>query len=81
MRQYMVIERFRPGCFDAVYARFREQGRLLPDGLIYINSWVNRDANICFQLMETADPALFDIWFARWQDLVEFDFYPIDLPN
>ena len=78
MRQYMVIERFRDGCYDAVYARFHAEGRLLPEGLTYLNSWVNRDSNICFQLMETEDPALFDIWFARWQDLVEFDLYPVD---
>ena len=78
MNKYMVIERFKDGCFDAAYDRFHIEGRLLPDGLHYVNSWVNRHDSICFQLMETADPALIDIWFERWRDLVDFELYEID---
>ena len=78
MTKYMVVECFKDGCFDRVYERFHEQGRLLPDGLEYIDSWVNREANICFQLMETSKPELFDLWFERWSDLVEFELYEID---
>lgn len=51
MNKYMVIERFKDGCFDAAYDRFHIEGRLLPDGLHYVNSWVNRHDSICFQLM------------------------------
>ena len=61
MKRYMVIERFKEGCFDAAYERFHARGRLLPDGLHYLNSWVSKETSICFQLMETDDPALFEI--------------------
>ncbi|MEM7254107.1 MAG: DUF3303 family protein [Pseudomonadota bacterium] len=73
MSQYMVIEHFREGCIDAVYERFRTQGRLLPPGLIYVNSWLEAGGARCFQLMETESPQLFDEWIAQWSDLVEFD--------
>ncbi|MRR09961.1 DUF3303 domain-containing protein, partial [bacterium] len=54
------------------------QGRMLPPGLNYLNSWVNRERGVCYQLMETSDAALFDAWTARWADLVEFEIVPID---
>lgn len=78
MKRYMVAEHFRDGCFDAVYERFGSRGRMLPEGLVYIDSWVSRDRNICFQLMETNDPTLFESWTARWSDLVDFEIFPID---
>jgi Domain of unknown function (DUF3303) len=74
----MVIERFKPGCLDAVYRRFAEQGRMLPEGLYYLNSWVNRDRSVCFQLMETNDQSLFTLWTKRWQDVTDFEIVPID---
>ena len=78
MQQYMVIERFKPGCMEAVYERLSGQGRMLPSGLHYVNSWVNKDLGICYQLMETADFQLFSIWAGHWNDLVEFDIVPVD---
>jgi hypothetical protein len=78
MKKYMVVEHFRPGCFDAVYQRFNEKGRMLPAGLYYLNSWVNKEKNICYQLMETNDRELFNIWISRWDDLTEFEIVPID---
>ena len=74
----MVIEYFKLGCFDAIYERYNQQGRLLPDGLHYRESWVSKDKNVCFQLMETDDVALFPEWFRRWDDVIEFEVYPID---
>ena len=79
MRRYMVIETFRPGCRAAVYARFAAQGRLLPDGLLFIDRWLEAEGDRCFQLMETADAALFDAWIARWSDLVDFEVVPVAL--
>lgn len=70
---FMVIERFRNGDAAAVYRRFRERGRMLPDGLRYVESWTESDFGRCFQLMECEDPRLLDEWTARWQDLVEFE--------
>jgi hypothetical protein len=71
--KYMVIETFRPGCKERVYDRFRESGRMLPDGLYYIESWLEHEGARCFQLMETTNPALFQIWTAQWNDLVRFE--------
>jgi hypothetical protein len=73
----MVIERFREGGAKAVYERFRERGRMLPDGLKYIESWTEATFDRCFQLMECDDPSLFEEWVARWQDLVEFEIVPV----
>ena len=81
MKKYMVVERFREGCFDAVYERFHTMGRMLPEGLNYLNSWPNRDHNICYQLMETNDGALFDEWTSKWDDLTDFEIVPIDGPT
>ena len=70
---FMVIERFKHGDAKAVYRRFREQGRMLPDGLRYIDSWTEANFDRCFQLMECDNPQLFKEWVSRWEDLVEFE--------
>jgi len=75
--KYMVIETFRPGTKDAVYARFESEGRMLPGGLEYLDSWVSVDGTRCFQLMKTDRFELFDRWTARWSDLVEFEIIPV----
>ena len=75
--QYMIIERFRETPPRAVYARFRERGRMAPDGLRYLASWVTRDGAQCFQVMECEDRALLDRWIAAWDDLVEFEVLPV----
>jgi hypothetical protein len=78
MKKYMVTEHYKAGCFDKVYERYNTLGRLLPEGLFFLNSWVNKEKNICFQLMESADVLLFDEWTKKWKDLVDFEIYPID---
>jgi hypothetical protein len=77
MTQYMVIEHFSPGCKEKIYERFHTKGRMLPDGLMYLNSWLEKDGNRCFQLMETNDPSLFLKWFENWKDLVSFELVEI----
>jgi hypothetical protein len=74
---YMVVERYRPGSADAIYARVRQKGRQLPEGLHYVDSWVDLDRTCCYQLMRTADPALFAPWIAAWADLVDFEVTPV----
>jgi hypothetical protein len=74
---YMVIESFRNGDALPVYRRFREKGRLAPEGLRYVASWVTHDFRRCFQIMECDDPALLTQWMARWEDLTEFDVVPV----
>jgi uncharacterized protein DUF3303 len=74
----MVIEHYTHGP-RPVYERAAREGRLLPDGLRYVDSWVVDDAALdrCFQLMETDDPALFDVWLERWRDLASFEVVPV----
>ena len=72
----MVIERFVQGA-RPVYERAAEQGRILPEGLVYLDSWIDESLSRCFQLMETDDPALFDDWIANWSDLAEFEVVPV----
>jgi len=74
---YMVVEHFKNGDAVPVYRRFREQGRLAPDGLSYLTSWVDDRMQCCFQLMETTDRRLLDEWIAHWSDLVEFEVFPV----
>ena len=74
---YMVIETFRDGAKDAVYQRFRERGRMLPEGLEYLESWVDLEGGRCFQLMRTQRPQLFGIWTREWDDLVRFQVVPV----
>ncbi len=73
----MVIERFRNDDPAPVYARFRERGRLAPDGLRYVKSWVTDDLAQCYQVMECDDRALLDEWMAAWSDLVAFEVIPV----
>ena len=74
--RYMVIETFVRGP-ESVYARAAEQGRMLPEGLEYVESWVSDDLGRCWQLMETDDRALLDEWITDWGDLVEFEVVPV----
>ena len=74
---YMVIERFRGGDPAPVYARFRERGRLAPDGLEYVNSWITQDMTTCYQVMQTERRELLDQWIAAWADLVDFEVLPV----
>lgn len=74
---FMVVERFRDGDAAAVYRRSRERGRMTPEGLRYVESWVESDFGRCFQLMECEDPRLFREWVERWEDLVEFEIVPV----
>jgi hypothetical protein len=73
MKKYMVIEHFGEGKLDAVYERFHSKGRMLPDGLHFIESWLSDDGLRCFQLMETATPSLFVEWEKHWSDLARFE--------
>jgi hypothetical protein len=74
---YMVIERFRQGRAPDVYRRFRGHGRMAPDGLRYVASWVDLDFHRCFQVMEADDETLLEKWMANWRDLVEFEVIPV----
>jgi len=74
---YMVIERFRSGDAVPVYRRFRDRGRLAPEGLTYVSSWVDTNLERCYQLMETDNPLLLDEWMTQWSDIVDFEVHPV----
>jgi uncharacterized protein DUF3303 len=75
---FMVIERYTHGP-ALVYERAAQSGRMVPDGLRYVDSWIVDDAALdrCFQLMETDDPSLIDLWLDNWRDLGEFEVHPV----
>ena len=74
---YMIVEHFKHQDPVPVYRRFRDCGRLMPEGVDYVSSWVDENLTCCFQLMKTADRALLDAWIAAWDDLVDFEVYPV----
>jgi hypothetical protein len=67
---YMVIESFLKGAKEKVYARYQTQGRMMPDGLGYVDSWLEENGRRCFQLMQAESPELFNPWIEKWCDLV-----------
>ena len=73
----MVIEHFRNRDPKPVYRRLRERGRLMPEGLRFVDSWVDPSFERCFQLMETEDARLLQKWVASWTDLMEFEILPV----
>jgi hypothetical protein len=72
---YMVVERFKNA--PAIYQRFREKGRMMPEGLEYVSSWINVDLAVCYQLMRTEDASLFPLWTDNWKDLMDFEIIPV----
>ena len=74
---YMVIEHFKQGAAPEVYRRAREQGRMMPDGLEYVSSWIDLDFTTCYQVMRTDDVSLFAAWVEAWKDLVDFEIVPV----
>ncbi|MGQ0641421.1 MAG: DUF3303 domain-containing protein [Gemmatimonadaceae bacterium] len=74
---YMLIEKFRDGDPLPVYRRFRDSGRLAPDRLRYVSSWVTTDLRRCYQVMECDDAALLEAWMANWRDVTDFEVIPV----
>ena len=75
--QYMIIEKFHKGKVKALYQRFEEKGRMLPDGVKYIDSWINEDVTICYQLMESDTVEKLQQWIRHWNDLADFEIIPV----
>jgi Protein of unknown function (DUF3303) len=75
---FMIVEHFRNGDPLPIYRRFRDCGRMAPDGLEYISSWVDEKFERCFQLMKTDDRNTLDRWIDNWRDIVEFEIYPVN---
>jgi len=74
---FMIIEHFRPGQAPAIYRRFRDRGRLMPESVRYVSSWIDFDFQRCFQVMEAEREQDLKAWTANWQDLMEFEIIPV----
>jgi hypothetical protein len=74
---YMIIERFHPARQKVLYKRFEEKGRMMPEGLYYVNSWIDQDVKTCYQVMETNDVNKLHEWISHWDDLADFEIIPV----
>lgn len=74
---YMVVEHFKGKDAVPIYRRFRERGRMAPEGLGYVSSWVDEELARCYQVMEANDRRLLDEWMANWSDLIDFEVHPV----
>jgi Domain of unknown function (DUF3303) len=74
---FMVVERFKNRDAKVIYARLDEKGRMMPDGLRYVASWIETNFDRCFQVVEADDERLLHEWADRWRDIVDFEFVPV----
>jgi len=74
---FMIIERFHPGNEKKIYRRFEERGRMFPDGVSYINSWITEDVSTCYQVMEADTEEKIHQWILNWNDLADFEIIPV----
>ena len=74
---YMIIEKFHAGRVGELYARFAEKGRMTPEGVTYINSWINEPVTVCYQLMESSSEEKLQEWISHWNDLADFEVVPV----
>jgi hypothetical protein len=74
---YMIIEKFHAGKAKAIYERFTEKGRLMPDGVKYIDSWITKDMSRCYQVMEAISEESIHGWISNWNDLSDFEVIPV----
>jgi len=75
--QYMIIEQFRPGKVKEMYQRFSEKGRMMPDGVTFVGSWINESVTVCYQVMEAESREQLQIWIDNWKDYVDFEVIPV----
>src|SRR4026208_1972865 len=74
---FMVIERYKNQDGKTIYSRFREKGRMTPEGLVVHGSWIDPSFSRCFMVMECGDLGLLRQWVLKWNDLVEFEIVPV----
>lgn len=74
---YMIIETFKPGKIKEIYKRLEEKGRMQPEGLIYINSWIDEKMEKCYQVMKTDSEDNIHEWISNWDDVMEFEIVPV----
>ena len=73
----MIIERFKQDKIKMLYERFDQKGRLLPEGVLYLDSWIDEKVEVCYQLMESVTPEALQLWIDQWSDVADFEIVPI----
>ena len=56
---FMIIERFQDNDMLPIYQRVKDEGRMFPDGLKYIDSWVEPNLVDVFSLWNAMTCAYF----------------------
>ena len=74
---YMVIEHFHPDKIKELYERFDKKGRLMPNGVHYINSWTDTKVETCYQIMESESEEKLNEWIDNWKDFADFVIIPV----
>lgn len=75
---FMIIERFLDSDMLPIYKKVRDVGRSIPEGLKYIDSWVEPNFSRCFQLMECEDLRLLQNWILSWRGSgTSFEIVPV----
>jgi hypothetical protein len=75
---FMIIERFKDNNMLPIYKRVRDEGRMIPDGLKYVDSWIEPNFSRCFQLMECDDLRLLQQWILNWRGAaMSFEIIPV----
>ena len=77
MQKFMIIERFQPEKVKSLYQRFEKHGRLLPNGVEYIDSWIDENVSVCYQLMRSEHIDGIQQWVDQWNDLADFEIVPV----
>lgn len=77
MKTYMIIERYKTRKTEAIYKRFSEKGRMLPEGVVFVDSWIEDNLQKCYQVMKSESPEKINEWMAHWNDLVDFEVIPV----
>ena len=75
---FMIIETFANDDMIPIYRRLESEGRQLPEGLTYVDSWIEANFRRCFQLMETNDPLTLQAWVLSWRGTgARFEIVPV----
>jgi hypothetical protein len=74
---FMIIDRFKHGDAKLVGERFRRNGRMMPDDIVYHTSWMDSTGARCFQIVEAPHQELLRTWVNRWEDLIDFEIVPV----
>ncbi len=74
---YLIIETYHNGKVKTLYQRFAEKGRMMPEGVNYINSWIDESIEVCYQIMESDSLEKLQEWVGHWNDLADFQIIPV----